>query len=72
MKGPLITLRYVTLGSKGTITYLVKIDANNTRTPARWTITSPTKAYKGMRGEGIERENPPHYTVQTLTGTVTN
>jgi streptogramin lyase len=72
MKGPLITLRYVTLGSKGTITYLVKIDANNTRTPARWTITSATKAYKGMRGEGIERENPPHYTVQTLTGTVTN
>ena len=72
MRGPLITLRFVTLGSKGTITYLVKIDSNNTRTPARWTITSATKAYKGMRGEGIERENPPHYTVQTLTGTVTN
>jgi hypothetical protein len=60
------------LGSKGTITYLVKIDANNTRTPACWTITSATKAYKGMRGEGIKRENPPQYTVQTLIGTVTN
>jgi hypothetical protein len=69
-KGPLITLRFVTSGSKGTITYVVKIDANNL--PARWTITSATKAYKGVHGEGIERENPPHYTVQTLTGTVTN
>lgn len=30
-------------------------------------------ANKGMRGEGIERENPPpHYTVQTLIGRVTN
>jgi streptogramin lyase len=72
MKGPLITLRFVTLGSKGTITYLVKIDTNNTRTPARWTITSATKAYKGVHGEGIERENPPHFTVQTLIGRVTN
>jgi hypothetical protein len=72
MKGPLITLRFVTLGGKGTITYLVKIDQNNTHTPARWTITFATKAYKGMRGEGIERENPPHYTVQTLIGRVTN
>jgi DNA-binding beta-propeller fold protein YncE len=69
-KGPLITLRFVTLGSKGMITYLVKIDTNNTRTPARWTITSATKGYKGIRGEGIERENPPHFTVQTLIGRV--
>jgi sugar lactone lactonase YvrE len=72
MKGSLITFRYVASGNKGTITFLVKVDANNTRTPARWTITSATKAYKGMHGEGTERENPPHYTVQTLTGTVTN
>jgi len=72
MKGPLITLRFVTLGSRGTITYLVRIDTNNTRTPARWTIASATKAYKGVHGEGIERENPPHFTVQTLIGRVTN
>jgi len=72
MKGSLITLRYVASGNKGRITFLVKVDANNTRTPARWTITSATKGYKGMRGEGTERENPPHYTVQTLTGRVTN
>jgi len=45
---------------------------NSTRTPARWTITSATKAYKWVQGEGIERENPPHYTVQTLIGGVMN
>ena len=70
-KGSLITLRYVTSDHKGTITYLVKIDANNPSTPHRWTITSATKGYKGVRGEGIEREYA-HYTVQTLTGTVTH
>ncbi len=70
-KGPLITLRLVTFGRKGTITYLVKIDGNNPRSPYRWTITAATGAYKGMRGEGTERDSA-HYTVQTLTGTVTN
>ena len=60
----------MTSGHKGTITYLVKIDANNSGTPHRWTITSATKV-KGLRGEGIEREYA-HYTVQTLTGTVTH
>ena len=70
-KDSLITLRFVTSDSKGTITYVVKIDTNPFGT-ARWTITSATKAYEGMRGEGIEPENPPKYTVQTLTGTVTH
>jgi hypothetical protein len=71
IKGPLITLRYVTSGSKGTITFLTKVDKNNLLTPARWTIISATKAYKGVRGEGIERDSA-HYTVQVLTGTVTH
>ena len=36
---------------------------------SRWTISSGTKAYKGLHGKGIERENAD-YTVSTLTGTV--
>jgi streptogramin lyase len=67
VKGPLITLRYVTVGKKGTITFLVKIDTNFGT--ARWTITSGTKAYNGLQGEGIESENSD-YTVSTLTGSV--
>jgi hypothetical protein len=65
--GTLITLRYVAKGKKGTITYLVKIDT--TAGTSRWTISSGTKAYKGLHGKGIERENA-NYTVSTLTGTV--
>jgi DNA-binding beta-propeller fold protein YncE len=67
VKGPLITLRYVTTGKKGTITFLVKIDT--TIGTSRWTITSGTKAYKGLHGEGIESENDD-YTISTLSGTV--
>jgi hypothetical protein len=69
MKGPLITLRFVTSGSKGTITWVVKIDTN--LHTSRWTITSGTKAYKSLRGEGTERENAD-FSVSTLTGTVTS
>ena len=68
VKDPLITLRYVTAGKKGTITFVVKINTNVAVT-SRWTITSGTKAYKGLHGEGIESENAD-YTVSTLTGTV--
>ena len=65
--GTLITLRFVAKGKKGAITYLVKIDTN--AGTSRWTISSGTKAYKGMHGKGIERENA-NYTVSTLMGTV--
>ena len=65
--GTLITLRFVAKGKKGAITYLVKIDTN--AGTSRWTISSGTKAYKGMHGKGIERESA-NYTVSTLTGTV--
>ena len=65
--GTLITLRFVTKGKKGAITYLVKIDT--TAGTSRWTISSSTGAYKGLHGKGIERENA-NYTVSTLTGTV--
>jgi hypothetical protein len=67
MKGALITLRFVAVGKKGRITFMVKIDTSVGR--SRWTITSGTKAYKGLHGKGIERENA-QYTVSTLTGTV--
>jgi streptogramin lyase len=68
VKMPLITLRYVTVGKKGTITFVVKIDTRLVGV-SRWTITSGTEAYKGLDGEGIERENAD-YTVSTLTGLV--
>jgi hypothetical protein len=66
-KGALITLRYVTAGRKGTITFIVKIDT--TVGTSRWRIASGTKAYRGLHGKGTERENAT-YTVSTLTGTV--
>ena len=64
-----ITLRFVTTGKKGAITFLVKIVVKPTTTTSRWTITSGTKAYKGLSGKGTERENADH-TVVTMTGTV--
>ena len=65
--GTLITLRFVAKGRKGAITYVVKIDTN--AGTSRWTISSGTGVYKGLRGKGIERENAT-FTVSTLTGTV--
>jgi hypothetical protein len=64
-----ITLRFVTTGKKGAITFLVKIVVKPTTTTSRWTISSGTKAYEGLSGKGTERENADH-TVVTMTGTV--
>jgi hypothetical protein len=66
-KAALIILRFVTVGKKGKITFVVKIDTNVGT--SRWTIASGTRAYKGLHGKGTERENA-QYTVSTLTGTV--
>jgi len=66
-EGTLITLRYVTKGHKGTITYLVKIDTK--AGTSRWTIASGSGAYKGLHGKGRETENAA-YTVSVLRGTV--
>ena len=63
----LITLRFVAKGKKGTITYVVKI--NTDTSISRWTITSGTRAYKGLHGKGTESENVD-FTVSTLRGTV--
>jgi hypothetical protein len=65
--GALITLRFVTKGTKGTITYVVKIDTKVGT--SKWTIASATKAYKGLHGKGTETENRG-FTVSTLKGTV--
>ena len=69
MKGSLITLRFITADTNGTITFVVKIDTSLVPVTPRWTITSGTKAYEGLHGEGIESDNLD-YTVSTLTGTV--
>ena len=68
LNGTLITLRYVTKGKKGTITYVVSIDMN--AGTSRWTIASGTGAYKRLHGKGGETENAT-YTVSVLRGTVT-
>jgi hypothetical protein len=65
--GALITLRFVTKGKKGTITYVVKIDTK--AGTSKWTIASGTKTYKGLHGKGTESENAG-FTVSTLKGTV--
>jgi len=67
LQGDLITLRSVAAGTKGTITFVVKIDTS--ASTSRWTIASGTKAYKDLHGHGTETENAD-YTVSTLTGTV--
>ena len=51
--GTLITLRFVTKGTKGSITYVVKVDA--TTSTSRWVITSGTKAYAGTARAPIAR-----------------
>ena len=66
-RGTLITLRFVTKGKKGTITYVVQVDTN--AGTSRWTITSANGAYKGLHGKGSETENAT-FTVSVLRGTV--
>jgi len=65
--GAFITLRFVTKGKKGTITYVVKIDTK--AGTSRWTIASGTKSYFGIHGKATESENGT-FTVSTLRGTV--
>ena len=64
-----ILLRFLTRGTKGEITYPVRIDTTRRPVISRWTIESGTKAYKGLQGKGTETENAA-YTVSTLRGTV--
>ena len=50
-QGTLITLRFVTKGNKGMITYVVKIDTN--AGTSRWTIASGSGAYKGLQARAV-------------------
>jgi hypothetical protein len=64
-----ILLRFVTKGTEGGITYMVKIDTTRRPVRPRWWIESATGAYQGIQGRGDESENAS-YSVSTLTGTV--
>jgi hypothetical protein len=65
--GGVITLRIVTVGKKGALTYLVTIDTGTGT--SRWKVSSGTKTYDGVHAHGVERENAA-YTTSTLIGTV--
>ena len=50
VKGEIAKITTVTVGTKGTITYVVRIKMGTGSTP--WTITSATKSYARLRGKG--------------------
>ena len=64
-----ITLRFVTFGKKGRITYRVKVNIQPTTTTSTWTIAYANGRYKGLHGSGRETENADH-TVAVLRGGV--
>jgi len=53
LKGTTAKIRRVTVGKKGTITFLITIHLGSA-SPAPWTITSGTKSYKGLHGKGTQ------------------
>lgn len=53
VSGNTITIRRVTVGKRGAITFRITIQMND-YSPAPWVITSATKAYKGIRGSGTQ------------------
>ena len=50
VKGQIAKVRNVTVGTKGTITFVITIDLSTGS--SAWTITSGTKSYAGLRGKG--------------------
>jgi hypothetical protein len=52
-KGSTIRIRRVTVGTKGTITFIIVIDISLGQNKG-WTIASGTKTYKGLHGRGAE------------------
>jgi hypothetical protein len=71
VKGNTALFRRVTVGKKGTITFLTTIQLG-TASPAPWTIISGTKAYKGLHGKGtqIVDNHAPTPATFVLKGTV--
>ena len=53
VKGGTETLRRVTVGERGTITFRITIHLGGS-SPETWKITSGTRAYKGLHGHGRE------------------
>jgi hypothetical protein len=51
VKGQIAKVRMITVGKKGTITFVTTIHLY-TESPAPWTITSGTKSYAGLHGHG--------------------
>jgi hypothetical protein len=50
VKGQIAKVRSVTVGTKGTITFVITIDLSTGS--SAWTITSGTKSYVGLHGKG--------------------
>jgi hypothetical protein len=51
VKGGMALIRRVAVGSRGGITFLITIHLGESG-PEPWTITSATRAYKGLHGKG--------------------
>ena len=53
VKGNKVLIRRVAVGKKGTITFLITLHMFASA-PGKWTITSATKTYKGLHGNGTQ------------------
>ena len=69
-KGNKVLIRRVVVGKDGTITFLITLYSG----VQRWTITSATKSYKGLRGSGAQTMDNTGSTPATFTlaGTVSH
>ena len=71
VRGNKVTIRRVTVGKRGSITFRITITMND-YSPPPWVITSASKAYGGIRGKGTEVVSELHTTPArfVLKGTV--
>jgi hypothetical protein len=53
VKGNKVLIRRVVVGKKGTITFLITL-YQSASAPGKWTITSTTRTYKGLHGNGTQ------------------
>jgi hypothetical protein len=64
-KGNKVLIRRVVVGKDGTITFLITLYSGVA--PARWTIASATKSYKGLHGSGAQTVDNTGSTPATFT-----
>ena len=71
VKSGVALIRRVTVGARGSITFLITIHIGDS-SPAPWKIISATRAYKGLRGKGRQVVDKYYETPATfvLKGTV--